>query len=364
MEAAGAGPSGVRRMRYALPFAGVWLLVLLGPGGEILDRTEGLASLVGVGLLVLFSAAYLVIVAVTWDRRRRRDVRLLTLLLLVLALALLPFTGPSGLIAFIFVAVALQLVLPWPWAVAATAGLIGLMLGIGWTIGWNDVTGLVFSVVAASMAMFGVVRMAERNRALLDAQTERASYAVLAERERFASDLHDVLGHSLTVITIKSELARKLLDTDVERARAELADIERLSREALSDVRSTVGDYRDVSLAGELASARQALRAAGIEPDLPTAVDEVPGRLRVVFAHVVREGVTNVVRHSGARRCTVHVAPDRVEVLDDGPADATLAVAPGFGLDGLRRRAERAGCLLEAGPRPGGGFRLAAVMQP
>ena len=355
---------GLRRMRYALPFAAVWLLVLLGPGGDILDRTSGLASLVGIALLVLFGAAYLVVVAASWEARRRREVRLLTVALLVLACAILPFSGQSGLTTFIFVAVAVQLVLPWRWAIVATAALVVLLVVIERLVGWTDAWSYAFSVVAAAMAMFGVVRMAERNRALLEAESERASYAVLAERERFASDLHDVLGHSLTVIAVKSELAGKLLDVDLERARAEIADIERLSREALCDVRSTVGNYRDVSLAAELASARQALQAAGIEPDLPNAVDEVPSSLRQVFGYVVREGVTNVVRHSGADRCTVRVAADGVEVIDDGCATDGRTIIAGHGLDGLRRRAEQAGCVLEAGARSGGGFRLAVVVAP
>ncbi len=354
-EEPGLGP---RRWRFALPFAGIWLLVLLGPASDILDRTSGLASVVGIGLVVSFAALYLGLVVMSWDRRRRPAVRWLVVLLLLIACAILPFSGASGLIAFIFVAVIVQLVLPWLWAVAATAGLVVLVLLIGRSAGWNDVGSYAFSVVASAMAMFGVVRMAERNRALIDAQTERASYAVLAERERFAADLHDVLGHSLTVIAVKSELAGKLLDVDVERARTEIADIERLSREALADVRSTVGDYRDVSLAAELASARQALQAAGIEPDLPTAVDEVPASLRTVFAYAVREGVTNVVRHSGADRCCIRVSSDRVEVVDDGRAIPAM-VGPGHGLEGLRRRAERAGCVLDAAPLDRGGFRLA-----
>jgi two-component system, NarL family, sensor histidine kinase DesK len=357
-----AEATGARRWRYALPFAGVWLLVLLGPGGDVLDRTSGIASLVGIGLLLTFAATYLVVVVASWDRRRHWQVRWLTVLLLVLGLLVLPFSGQSGLTTFIFVAVAVQLVLPWRWAIVATVGLIVIDVTISRLAGWDDADSYAFSILAASMAMFGVVRMAERNRALVDAQHERASYAVLAERERFARDLHDILGHSLTVIAVKSELAGKLLDRDPARARAEIADVERLAREALADVRSTVGNYREVSLVAELASARSALQAAGIEPDLPTAVEEVPGRLREVFGYVVREGVTNVVRHSGADHCVVRVAADGVEVIDDGRAAQGSALVVGHGIEGLRHRAEQAGCLLEAGPREGGGFRLAAVV--
>jgi two-component system sensor histidine kinase DesK len=353
-----------RRLRFALPFAAAWLIVLLGPGGDVVDRTDGAATVAGIALLVLFAVTYLLVVVASWDPAGRRRARQLTVLLMGVALAVLPWAGQSGLITFVFVAVCVQLVLPWTWAVAASAGLVVLDLAIGRAAGWSDAGSFAFSIVAAAMAMFGIARMSERNRALVSAHDERASYAVLAERERFARDLHDILGHGLTVIAVKSELAGKLVDLDPAKARAEIADVERLAREALADVRSTVGNYREVSLAAEIASARKALDAAGIEPDLPTAVDEVPGPLREVFGYVVREGVTNVVRHSGADRCTVRLARDAVEVLDNGPSALPGSWRSGNGLDGLRHRAALAGCVLEAGPRDGGGFRLAAVTAP
>jgi two-component system sensor histidine kinase DesK len=145
-----------------------------------------------------------------------------------------------------------------------------------------------------------------------------------------------------------------------------VADIERLAREALADVRSTVAGYREVTLSVELAAARSALHAAGICAELPGALDEVPGGRRELFGWVVREGVTNVVRHSKARRVRVAVSPTTVEVVDDGvgcpwrqPSDAEAAVG-GHGLDGLRERLAGVGGQLEAGPIEGGGFRLYA----
>ena len=108
-----------------------------------------------------------------------------------------------------------------------------------------------------------------RNIELLSAQQENASLAVENERTRFARDLHDILGHSLTVITVKAELAQRMLDVDPERTRAELADLERLSRDALADVRRAVEGYRELTLPGELARARVALAAAEIEARLP-----------------------------------------------------------------------------------------------
>ncbi|MEZ5097506.1 MAG: histidine kinase [Nocardioides sp.] len=138
--------------------------------------------------------------------------------------------------------------------------------------------------------MFGVRALMDRNQQLVYARQELAQRAVTEERSRFSRDLHDILGHTLTVVTVKAELAGRLLELDPERARAELADVERLSRDALADVRRAVGGYREPSLAAELVRAREALGSAGIADDLPTSVDDVPAELRELFAWTIREG--------------------------------------------------------------------------
>jgi two-component system sensor histidine kinase DesK len=180
-----------------------------------------------------------------------------------------------------------------------------------------------------------------------------------------ARDMHDILGHSLTVITVKAELAGRLIEVDRAKAAAEIADLERLSREALADVRATIGGFREITLSRELVNARSALTAAGITPDLPGADDDVPGERRELFGWAVREGVTNVVRHSGATRCSVRVSRDHVEVEDDGcgAGDCTHAETDragfGHGLAGLRERARAAGATMSIGHGEGGrGFRL------
>jgi len=166
--------------------------------------------------------------------------------------------------------------------------------------------------------------------------------------------VHDILGHSLTVITVKSELVGRLLeDTGHDRARREVAELEQLARSALADVRSTVAGTREVSLAGELAAARRALDAAGIDADLPGSVELAPPAHRELFAWALREGVTNVVRHSAARRCVVTLDGRALEVCDDGRG-VGVAGGGGTGLHGLRARAEATGATLHCGPtRPG-----------
>jgi two-component system sensor histidine kinase DesK len=230
--------------------------------------------------------------------------------------------------------------------VLAVAGLV-LLLG-RLNPEWSSPVSLLFSVFAASLAVFGIRQMMARNIDLVRAHQTNAELAVENERTRFARDLHDILGHSLTVITVKAELANRLLDVDHERARAELVDLERLSRDALADVRRAVEGYRELTLPGELARARTALAAAEIEAELPNSTDDVPTHLRELFAWTVREGVTNVIRHSGASRCTVRLSPDAAEVVDDGTGPSTSVVAgassrAGSGLVGLRERAAAVG---------------------
>jgi two-component system sensor histidine kinase DesK len=195
--------------------------------------------------------------------------------------------------------------------------------------------------MAASVAIFGMRMVIRRNLDLLRAEQENANLAIENERSRFARDLHDILGHSLTVITVKAELAQRLFDVDPERARAEIADLERLSRDALSDVRRAVEGYRELTLPGELARARTALAAAEIEAHLPSSADDVPTDLRELFAWTVREGVTNVIRHSGARICEVRLSPTAAEVRDDGRGPN--GTGSGSGLNGLRERATAVG---------------------
>ncbi|MEV2220229.1 sensor histidine kinase [Nocardia vinacea] len=182
------------------------------------------------------------------------------------------------------------------------------------------------------------------------ARRQQAELAIVEERNRVARDVHDILGHSLTVITVKTELAQRLIDVDLTRAKAEMADVERLAREALAGVRDTVGGLREVSLRGELANARTALAAADIAAALPDAVPDT--RHSELFGWVLREAVTNVIRHSAARHCTVTVTDTSIEVVDDGRGLGT--VESGSGLSGLRERVRAAGGTLTLSSSEGG----------
>ncbi|MGB0093272.1 MAG: histidine kinase [Solirubrobacteraceae bacterium] len=158
----------------------------------------------------------------------------------------------------------------------------------------------------------------EGNRALAEARAELARLAAENERFRIARDLRDLLGHSLTTITVKAGLARQLGEADPPRALQEIAEVEGLARRSLADVRAAVTNYRDVTLAGELAAGRELLRASGITADLPRAVDAVDPTHQELFGWVVREGLTNVVRHAHASSCAVRLSASSVEIVDDG----------------------------------------------
>jgi two-component system sensor histidine kinase DesK len=248
--------------------------------------------------------------------------------------------GVTGLASTVYIAVASMMLLRLWWALLVVAVLFAGSLGLSLVAGWGTQLGLAFAIAAASLAVFGMRTVMSRNVELVVAEQENARLAVDSERNRFARDLHDILGHSLTVITVKAELAQRLIDVDPDRARTELADLERLSRDALADVRRAVTGYRELTLPGELARARAALCAAEIEPMLPQSTEDVPSDLRELFAWTVREGVTNVIRHSGARRCEIVLTPTSAEIRDDGRGPGGWV--DGSGLTGLRERAAAA----------------------
>jgi two-component system sensor histidine kinase DesK len=194
------------------------------------------------------------------------------------------------------------------------------------------------------------IQFAERDRqnaALRLSQAEVRQLARVAERERIARDLHDLLGHRLSVIVLKSELAGKLFDRDPGRARAEIAEVEHSAREALAEVRDAIGGYRERSLMAEMEHARLALASADVELDarLDDPLD-LDAHSEAVLAMVIREAVTNVIRHARARRCWIHLtrsepsAALELEIGDDGGG----RIRPdGGGVDGMRARIEALG---------------------
>ena len=195
-------------------------------------------------------------------------------------------------------------------AAPVAIGLVALAAALATAYASADVAAgvtLGVTVGTISLTLFALTAAGRANRELRRARQELAELAVAEERTRIARDLHDTLGHSLSLIALKSELARRVLPDDPARAEAEIGDVERVAREALASVRETVSGYRQPSLAIELAGARAALSAAGIEGDVEPAPEGLPPEVDAVLGWAVREGVTNVLRHSDAGRARIRV---------------------------------------------------------
>ncbi|RLV49418.1 sensor histidine kinase [Nocardioides mangrovicus] len=348
----------------------VWTFFLVEPLSAAWDRRDTVAGWAGIVLTIAFGVWYVAFFG--YQRRNgfaRKTFHLQApkaaagiALALVLAVADCIAIGQDGTATAVYLCVLFVMALPTPLSVVLALVNAAAWYAAGSVVpGWNLDNSLLLSMLTASAAVFGIQQMILGNIRLRRANEENQQLAVADERNRFSRDLHDILGHSLTVITVKAELANKLLDVDPERARAEVADLERLSRDALADVRRAVEGYRELTLPGELTRARTALRAAEIDADLPNSTDEVPGDLRELFAWTIREGVTNVIRHSGARTCTVRLTPRSAEVVDDG-CGPVRERGSGNGLVGLRERAAAAGATVVTRPAQPKGFSLQVVV--
>lgn len=303
-----------------------WLLtalgtiVFLGLYWSVLWLEDKRWQLAGLGVMVLVGVAY-----APWNGG--------ACCFFIFAAALLPYLvetdfGVLGLIAVI----------------VAVAGLETWLLHLsGWFLFYAG--GLSVVVGGSNIYFAQRTRMYQK---LKTANEEIEHLAKVAERERIARDLHDVLGHTLSVIILKSELAGKLIDRDPERAKAEIGDVEQTSRSALAEVRSTIRGYRVHSLEAELKQAKAALETAGVSVKSESAEIPLSPAQESVVALVVREAVTNVVRHARARNCLLRLAPVngncRLEIEDDGRGGFQVE---GHGLRGMRERIEALGGTLD-----------------
>ena len=268
--------------------------------------------------------------------------------------------GSPGLQLVVFLAVVLAFSLPWQAAIGPIAILSGTLFLVPRMIpSWSASEDAWIALLGAGSAcVFGRYIMEQRRMArILEQRTHELE--INEERNRMARDMHDILGHSLTVIALKSELAARLVDVAPDQTRVELDEVQSLARSALADVRATVNSYRELRLTGELARATSVLTSAGIRADLPLTVEAVDPELRELFAWVVREGVTNIVRHAHASHCKVELTTDSIEVADDGIGLDSAGTGDGHGLEGLRQRCQDNGAdLTIEAPSSGSGTVL------
>ena len=366
-----------RRGPVALLFRSAWLVFVAYPIVVLIadrpDPIEAVLVVAGVGLFV----GLLALASRTPDNPARATWMgpAIVLLLLTVATVLVLRDPDSGFYPFYFYASTGASALLPPQRAVGLMVVSGILAGLViWTFSQDLATAIVqgVSVTIIGVVIFSTGQVRRTNRQLVEARHELARLAVADERTRIARDLHDTLGQSLSVITLKSELAGRLLPDQPERARSEVRDIERVAREAMASIRETVGGYRRPTLEAELAAARETLAAADIAPSIQTVHEGLPPVVDAVLAWTVREGVTNIVRHSNARHVRIRI--DRqagwaeATITDDGSAtgqrDAGIGDvaegtgAAGSGLIGLSERVTALGGRFEAGLVAGGGFRL------
>jgi two-component system sensor histidine kinase DesK len=277
--------------------------------------------------------------------------------------------GGSWLYFFPLLGLATGAVVRGPWLGRIGLGLTALAAAVSVVrAGW-DAVNVAYGTFLSTMVTAAILSLSEAVRELRAAREELARRAVEKERMRFSRDLHDLLGHTLSVIVVKSEAARRLAPRDLDAALTQVTDIESVGRQALTEIREAVTGYREGSLATELDGARSALSAARVEPVVRQSGPPLVPQTEALLGWVLREAVTNVVRHSDATRCeiTVDGNADRVRLtVSDNGADASPAdPGPGVGgtgLKGLTERLAAAGGSLRAGRTPRGGFEVRAEL--
>ncbi|MER5203857.1 histidine kinase [Streptomyces sp. NPDC002825] len=268
-----------------------------------------------------------------------------------------------------FTAGSCLLLAPAPLSLALFAVAVAAMGGIAAWMGLSglDVTYLALATMMTGLFVYSVTRLTELLGESYAQRHALAEFAVARERLRFARDLHDLLGYSLSSITLKSELISRLVGTHDDRAREELRDVLVISRQALADVRAVADGYRELSLSDELVSAERVLRAAGISTYVHLASGPLSTRTETVLATVLREGVTNLLRHSEARRSRISLTEEngwvRLRLDNDGAPPAAAggtAARDGAGLESLTLRLSRINGSLNWGRNSEGWFSLDA----
>lgn len=346
--------------RFGWLMAVVWLVFLVYPVIALLGSEAPLAWVV-VGWSALVAFVVLYVTGFMHGMRgggglgrppsKRQWVTFAALI--VCALISVPAEGGSALsfLPFIMSFASYGLTRVWHWittiaAVTVTALCVFLLPG-----------GLSYLSVLAIVALLGVVNTVSTWLILRSAEAERLGLELATSegREAVARDVHDLIGHSLTVVGLKAQLVRRLMDSDPERARAELADIERLTAEAIAGVRSTVAGARATTLVEQLASSRDSFRAADIEVRVEGEPEALSPVQAITASWILREATTNVLRHSRARTVRVLLLPGRLAVEDDGVG---IATAEGNGIRGMRERAAAAGAAFALGPSETGGTRV------
>ncbi|EOM76602.1 sensor histidine kinase [Rhodococcus rhodnii] len=343
-------------VRHGWLWAIPWTPFLLFPLGGIL-ASEAAAPLRWLSVAATVAFGVLFVVAFRdseeLDRGFGRAEVIVVAALCALAAVSIPVLGVSSL-GFLPFLVSYAM-----FAVGLRAGLITGALALALSIVVPPLSGAsgagqwLFTLILLPVVVIGATTHIFESGAVQRRNLEER-LAIAADRNRVARDIHDILGHGLTVIAVKSELAQTMVDLDPERARTEMREVHELARSALADVRDTVAELREPTVAASLDAARTMLSAAGIE--LGVHAEHVSPQHEPVFAWIVREAATNVVRHSRAGRCTVAVEPGHITIEDDGIGLGESR--HGNGLRGIVERAREIGGSVDLAESPTGGARI------
>jgi two-component system sensor histidine kinase DesK len=270
--------------------------------------------------------------------------------------ALSPFGGVWSVFD-VFTASLLASALPRRQAIIGLSILCASMLlfALAFRVPWYNWAPAIFFGAMASLGNLLSADLQRRNRQLLETQDEVRALSAVAERERIARDLHDLLGHTLTLVAVKADLATRLAERDPDAARREMQAVAQVAREALSQVRDAVTGMTGLTFAGELERAKSMLSAASVDVSINTPADLADPKREAVLAMALREAVTNVIRHADAKSCSIDL-----QVADDGRGGD---FEEGSGLRGMRARLFAAGGALEVHASSSGALLTATLPQ-
>jgi two-component system, NarL family, sensor histidine kinase DesK len=391
LPSAGPGHIGYQTVGYqsrgariaGIVFTGVWLFYLIGSVVDLFNHHHSaLYIAVGLTIIVVFCVIYLILVP-SWPDPRPYTLPGLAVLAMLAVAACVIYGGTGAVVLWIFLSSASGLLVPSPrWAVRAVVACIAcyVVFSVTGHVGMTDFLSNVLPVVFVGLGMIGLRRQFRLTAELAQAREEVAQLAASEERLRLARDMHDLTGQSLSMITLKSELAARLLGRlpagdDRDRVQDEIEQVAAVSRQTLRDIREAISGYRRPTLAVEVITARTALASAGIaardEPDVTVLSGTFDPDVEAALAWCLREAVTNVVRHSGAKNCCISLARRAgtmtLTVRDDGTgltgptADRERANAQGSGLHGMSERLSAVGGTLQLRPDLRPGFSLIAT---
>lgn len=346
-------PDGVSSpwQRYGWLLSVIWLGFLYYPGLELVD-SDAPAWWVGLGwvALVAFAGSYLA-GFILGMRRGWHDPSPLAsgLFFTILGCAALTVPaigwGSTSFVPFVMAYASYVLGPRWHWTVNG-CGLAVLAVRIVVALATGEEPPWVLIGVVLSMTAVNSINVWLIGRSIASEELSM-ELAMSEERESIARDVHDMLGHSLTIVKLKAELAMRLLDKDPAATRAELEAISRLTGEAISGVRGTVTGLRVEGLAQQLSASRSALESAGISVTVSGEASALSPAQSLTAGWILREATTNVLRHAQARSVRIEVDPGTMTVEDDGVG---ICEKPGNGLRGMAERAAAAGAVLRIGP--------------